>query len=444
MAANSSDPPLKIFAIEVVRRLTEAGFRAVFAGGCVRDMLLGSEPKDYDVATAATPEQVQALFERTLPMGVAFGVVCVLDRGEHPLSVEVATFRGETGYSDGRHPDAVRFTGEVEDVKRRDFTINGLLFDPLKNEVLDYVEGRRDLERKVLRAIGDPKRRFNEDHLRMLRAIRFATRLGFEIEGATFGAIKDCAEKITAISAERIRDELSAMLTGPHPRRAFELLKQSRLLKHILPEIDAMEGVEQPRQFHPEGDVWTHTLMLLEQLSNAPLPLALGALFHDVGKPPTFQRADRIRFNEHERVGAEMTQKIMSRLKFSNQEIEQAVSLVRQHMTFKDASKMRPATLKRFIRQPDFDQHMALHRIDCTASHGDLSAYEFCREQREKVDVQSLHPPPLLTGADLIAHGLTPGPRFKIILKELEDLQLEGAITDREGALRFVDEFLKR
>lgn len=436
--ATSDSTSLKTFSVGVARRLSDAGFRALFAGGCVRDTLLGTEPADYDVATSATPEQVLALFPRTVAVGVAFGVVKVLGEGQNPHEVEVATFRGETSYSDGRHPDHVCFTDEKEDVRRRDFSINGLLFDPLKNEVLDYVEGRRDLELKVIRAIGDPKRRFEEDHLRMLRAIRFAARLGFGIGGPTFGAIKAAASKITLISSERVRDELNAMLSGPNPRQAFELLKQSSLLKHVLPEIDALEGVQQPPQFHPEGDVWTHTLMLLGQLENAPLTVALGALFHDVGKPATFEFVDRIRFNEHERVGAGMTEKIMSRLKYSNEETERVVSLVRQHMVFKDAEKMREATLKRFLRQPHFDEHLELHRIDCLSSHGDLSLYEFCKNQKEQLTEEVLHPPPLITGFDLMALGLTPGPVFKKILKVVEDRQLEGALVDKDAALEFV------
>lgn len=437
--SNSSEP-LRNFAVSVIEKLAAAGFRAVFAGGCVRDMLLGTQPKDFDVATSAPPQAVMDLFPRNVPVGVAFGVVRVMGEGDNPLQIEVATFRGETTYSDGRHPDHVTFTDEVEDVKRRDFTINGLLFDPLKNEVLDYVDGRRDLERKLVRAIGDPKRRFQEDHLRMLRAIRFATRLNFELDGATFGAIKDHAEKILAISSERIRDELNQMLAGPDPRRAFEFLKSSRLLKHILPEIDCMEGVQQPPQFHPEGDVWTHTLMLLGQLENAPLTLALGALFHDVGKPPTFQLSDRIRFNEHERVGADMTERIMQRLKYSNDEIERVTSLVRQHMVFKDTDKMRPAKLKRFLRQPHFDEHLALHKIDCLSSHKDLSAHDFCVAELARQPQEKLRPEPLVTGADLIALGLKPGPHFKTILTDIEDRQLEGTLTDKESALKFVRE----
>jgi poly(A) polymerase len=440
----SSAPPLRQFALQVVRRLADAGHRAVFAGGCVRDMLMGGVPKDYDVATSATPNQVMKLFPRHVAVGVAFGVVRVLGDDDPPLQIEVATFRGETTYSDGRHPDHVCFTDEIEDVKRRDFTINGMLYDPLKDEVLDHVGGRLDLERKVVRAIGDPKRRFAEDHLRMLRAVRFATRLGFEIEGATLGAIKDHAEKISAISAERIREDLNQMLCGPNPRRALELLKQTRLLRHILPEIDALSGVPQPPEFHPEGDVWTHTLLLLGQLHDAPLTLALGALFHDVGKPPTYVVSDRIRFNEHERVGAVMTEKILTRLKYSNEEIARVTGLVKQHMAFKDVERMRKSTLKRFLRQEHFNEHLALHRLDCMASHGNLKNYDFCREQLQREDPATLHPAPLITGADLIAQGLRPGPAFKEILKEVEDRQLEGALADKAAALAFVREWLKQ
>ncbi|HYF47900.1 MAG TPA: CCA tRNA nucleotidyltransferase [Planctomycetota bacterium] len=439
----STSASLLEFATSVVRKLVDARHRAVFAGGCVRDMLLGTEPKDYDVATSAKPEEVMKLFRRTIPVGVAFGVVRVLDKGEHPLAVEVATFRGESGYADGRHPTEVHFTNEIEDVKRRDFTVNGLLFDPLKDEVLDYVGGREDLSRKLLRAIGDPAQRFAEDHLRMLRAVRFAAQLGFEIEPATFAAVKANVANIHSISAERVRDELNRMLSGPNPRRAFELLKSSGLLREILPEVDAMAGVQQPPQFHPEGDVWTHTLMLLGQLSNAPLSVALGALFHDVGKPPTFTVTDRIRFNEHEKVGAELTQTIMRRLKYANEEIERVVALVKGHMMFKDTEHMRPSTLKKFLRQPHFEDHLALHKLDCMASHGSLDAYEFCRARLGQESEETLRPPPLITGQDLIALGLQPGPKFKQILQEVEDRQLEGALTDKEAALAFVREWLK-
>ena len=430
--------PLKQFATEVIRTLAERGHRAVFAGGCVRDMLRGKEPKDFDVATSALPREVMNIFPRTVPVGVAFGVVRVLGRGADPLCVEVATFRIDGAYSDERRPDSVQFTNEVEDVKRRDFTINGLLFDPLKDELLDYVGGREDLEKKVIRAIGDPQKRFAEDHLRLLRAIRFAARLDFDIDPNTFGAIKDCAPKIVSVSAERIREELNQMLSGPNPRHAFELLKKAGLLKHILPEIEALQGVQQPPQFHPEGDVWTHTLMLLEQLENAPLHVALGALFHDVGKPATFQLTDRIRFNEHEKVGATMTEEILERLKYPRETIDRVVALVHQHMTFKDTQNMRPSTLKRFLRQPHFEEHLALHKLDCMASHGDLSAHEFCSTELARETPETLRPTPLINGIDLIKLGMKPGPLFAAILKDVEDKQLEFTLTDSVAALEYV------
>ncbi len=432
------DSPLKKFATDVVCKLVERGHRAVFAGGCVRDMLRGYEPKDFDVATSALPGHVMSIFPRTIPVGVAFGVVRVLSRGADPLCIEVATFRIDGTYTDERHPDCVAFTNEVEDVKRRDFTINGLLFDPLKNELLDYVGGRADLEKKIIRSIGDPKKRFAEDHLRLLRAVRFAARLDFEIDGTTFGAIKDCAVHICSVSAERIRDELNQMLTGPNPRRAFELLKKSGLLQRILPEVDALAGVPQPAEFHPEGDVWEHTLLLLGQLENAPLSLALGALLHDVGKPRSFQNTDRIRFNDHEKVGAAMTEEILERLKYPREMIDRVVALVYQHMTFKDTQHMRPSTLKRFLRQPHFDDHLSLHNLDCLASHGDLSAYEFCVAELARETPATLRPVPLITGANLITLGLKPSPLFAAILKDVEDRQLENTLTDTESALKFV------
>lgn len=435
---------LRAFATEVVRRLAAAGFRAVFAGGCVRDMLLGVQPKDFDVATSATPQQTMALFPRNVPVGVAFGVVRVIGPGDNPPQVEVAAFRAETTYSDGRRPDQVSFTNEVEDVRRRDFTINGLLYDPLKDQLLDYVGGRADLEAGVIRAIGDPKQRFGEDHLRMLRAVRFASRLAFEIDAATFRAIQDSAARILAVSAERIRDELNLMLTGPAPRRALELLKQAALLQHLLPEVDALAGVPQPGEFHPEGDVWTHTLLMLGWLKNAPLTLALGVLLHDIGKPPTLARLDRIRFNEHDRVGAEMTARIMTRLRYSNEEVERVTSLVRGHMVFKGIQRMRPAKLKRFLREPHFDEHLELHRLDCLASHGKLANHEFCVAELKKQPPETLRPAPLITGHDLIALGLTPGPRFKRILADVEDRQLEGALKDKESAIKYVREKLAR
>jgi putative nucleotidyltransferase with HDIG domain len=429
---------LRELAVSVVRRLTAEGFRALFAGGCVRDQILGRVPKDYDVATSARTEDVQRIFPRTVPVGAAFGVVQVLEEGPAPLHVEVATFRRDGDYSDGRHPDAVEFAGEKEDVKRRDFTINGLLYDPLRDEVVDHVGGREDLARRVVRAIGDPRTRFREDRLRLLRAVRFAAGLGFEIDGLTFAALKRESAHVTEVSAERIRDELAKMLTGPDPRRAFELLHAARLLKEVLPEVAAMDGVPQPPEFHPEGDVWIHTRLMLGKLDHASLTLALGVLLHDVGKPPTLVRADRLRFNEHEEVGATMAETILRRLRFPNDVIESVVELIRRHMAFKDVRRMRPARLKRFLRMPQFDEHLELHRLDCLASHGDLTCHEFCRTQLAELGAEALRPPPLLTGEDLKALGLVPGPLFGQILTDVEDRQLEGTLADHTAALDYV------
>lgn len=430
------------FALGVVRRLAGHGHRAVFAGGCVRDRLMGREPKDYDVATSALPDEVLALFPGAVPVGAAFGVVRVLGpvsaAGAPPQQVEVATFRTEAAYSDGRHPDAVKFAGPEEDVRRRDFTVNGLLYDPLRDEVLDYVGGQADLQARVLRAIGAPAERFREDRLRLLRAVRFAAALDFEIEARTFEALRAEAPHATAVSAERIRDELARMLSGPNPRRAFELLKAAGLLAYVLPEVDALAGVEQPPEFHPEGDVWTHTLLLLGQLRDAPLPLALGALLHDIGKPATLTRTDRIRFNQHEEVGAGMAEALLRRLRFSNDVTTRVVELVRCHMSFKDARQMRPATLKRFLRLPHFDAHLELHRLDCLACHQNLDLHAFCLEQLGALGQEALRPAPLLNGADLKALGLSPGPLFGKILADVEERQLDGALTSREEALAHV------
>jgi poly(A) polymerase len=430
---------LQEFAATVVRRLREAGHRAFFAGGCVRDLLLGVRPKDFDVATSAAPEAVRGLFRRTVAIGAAFGVVRVLSTGRPPAQVEVATFRRESGYSDGRHPDRVEFADEVEDVRRRDFTINGLLYDPLERKVLDYVDGQADLERRVIRAIGDPRERFAEDRLRMLRAVRFSSTLDFAVEPATLAAVRAQAEAIGCVSAERIRDELEKMLTGPRPRQAVELLRSAGLLRRILPEVEALAGTAQPEEFHPEGDAWVHTLLMLGFLSHPSLTLALGALLHDIGKPRTFVRsADRIRFHEHEKVGAELACRVMLRLRFPKTVVEQVGELVRQHMVFKDVKRMRLATLKRFLRQPHFEEHLELHRLDCLASHGKLTAHAFCRARLAEFSRQELRPARLLTGEDLKALGLPPGPRFGEILREVEELQLEGRLPTRAAAMAYL------
>jgi len=442
---------LKDFAISIAKTLSQRGFQAYLVGGCVRDLLLGHEPKDYDVTTDATPRQVMEIFPETYSVGAQFGVVLVpapdrdhshqsTDAPTKSHAVEVATFRSDIGYSDGRHPDEVRFSKDPrKDVARRDFTINGLLLNPLSDEVLDYVGGRTDLASGVVRTIGDPEDRFAEDKLRMLRAIRFAARFEYTIEPATFTAIQKQANEIRVVSRERVRDELTRMLTEGHGRRAFFLLDESGLLSHVLPEISAMKDVAQPPEFHPEGDVFIHTLLLLDHLPNpCPLTLAWGALLHDVGKPATFRVADRIRFDGHVEVGVKMAEEICSRLRFSNDETEQILALVNNHMRFGHVPRMKESTLKKFLRMPRFDEHLALHRADCLASHRNLATYEFVRQKQEEIPPQAMRPSPLVTGDDLIAAGHVPGPKFREILNAVEDAQLEGRLPSRDAALEFI------
>ena len=424
-------------AAEICARLRGAGHRALFAGGCVRDHLLGVPPKDFDVATSARPGEVAALFERTVLVGAAFGVVLVLlPEGQ----VEVATFRSDGPYLDGRHPSSVSFTDEHADAQRRDFTVNALFLDPETGEVLDYVGGRDDLKRAVIRAVGEPAARFQEDHLRLLRAVRFAARLGFEIEPATFAAAQALASRCVDTSAERVRDELLKMLTEGRARRAFELLDDTGMLAHVLPEMMPMKGCEQPPEFHPEGDVFIHTLMLLEQLGPCTPTLALGALLHDVGKPPTQTFEDRIRFNLHEKVGARMAEKICHRLRLSNELTERTVWLVENHMRLAATPQMREAKRKRFVREPGFEELMALGKMDCLASHGDTEHIDWIAAYRAQLKPEEVRPAPLISGHDLIAAGYSPGPTFKEILTSVEDQQLEGALNSREAALAWVQE----
>jgi poly(A) polymerase len=451
---------LKEFAISVIRTLRERGHKAYLVGGCVRDLLLDREPADYDVTTDALPEEVMRIFPETYAVGAQFGVVLIPAPEKDVASnvstectdvtcyvstranvVEVATFRCDVGYSDGRHPDEVRFSKDPrEDVERRDFTINGLLLDPLTNEVLDYVGGRKDLDAGIIRTIGDPERRFAEDKLRMLRAVRFAARFGYAIEPATFQAIRKLAAQIKQVSRERVRDELSRMLTEGHARQAFLLLDETGLLHEVLPEIEAMKGVEQPPQFHPEGDVFVHTLLLLDKLPHpCPVTLAWGALLHDVGKPPTFRIApDRIRFDGHVDVGVKMAEEICERLRFSNDDTDQILALVDNHMRFAHVQQMKESTFKRFVRMPRFDEHLELHRMDCLSSHGDLTSYNFTREKMNAMPPAAMRPAPLITGDDLISSGYAPGPQFKEILSAVEDGQLEGRLRNRDEALTFV------
>jgi poly(A) polymerase len=454
----------KQFATSIVATLRDRGHQAYLCGGCVRDLLLGREPADYDVTTDATPEQVMRIFPETYAVGAQFGVVLVPIPRENnsrkegnsaaqntgdtaaPTSpkanvVEVATFRSDVGYSDGRHPDEVRYSKDPrEDVARRDFTINGLLMDPISGEVLDFVGGRKDLDAHLIRTIGDPALRFAEDKLRMLRAVRFAGRFGYRIDPPTFAAMHEMSSRIHQVSRERVRDELTKMLTEGHARQAFLLLDESGLLREVLPEISDMKGVEQPPQFHPEGDVFVHTLLLLEHLPHpCPPTLAWGALLHDVGKPPTFRVApDRIRFDGHVEVGVRMAEEICRRLRFSTDDTEQIVALVNQHMRFGQIKLMKESTLKKFLRMPKFEEHLDLHRMDCEASHGDLSSYGFAKEQLTVIPPEKMRPAPLVTGDDLIAVGYTPGPRFKEILSAVEDGQLEGRLQSKEEAMQLV------
>jgi poly(A) polymerase len=437
-------------AVEIVRGLRGRGHQAYLVGGCVRDIILGREPADFDVATDATPEQVMQIFPQTYAVGAQFGVVLVpvdsvvsgnWEPGTGNSVVEVATFRSDLGSSDGRHPDQVRYSKDArEDVTRRDFTINGLLFDPEKNEVLDYVGGRADIEAGIIRAIGEPGRRFAEDKLRMLRAVRFAARFDYAIEPKTFAAIPGLAPQIHQVSQERMRDELTKMLTEGRASQAFQLLDATGLLHQVLPQVEKMKGVEQPPQFHPEGDVWVHTLLLLEGLpAGCSRTLAWGALLHDVGKPPTFRVApDRIRFDGHVEVGTKMAEEICRGLRFSGDDSEQIAALVANHLRFADARQMKESTFKRFVRLPRFEEHLELHRLDCLGSHKDLSLYEFVKQKLAALPAEAIRPAPLVTGDDLIAAGYAPGPRFKEMLAAVEDAQLEGRLEDKAEALEFV------
>jgi len=428
----------EVAARAIVEKLRAKGFEALYAGGCVRDRLLGTEPHDYDVATSARPEQVEALFPRTVPVGAQFGVILVL---EGDAEIQVATFRGDGAYHDGRHPESVHYTDAKGDALRRDFTINGLFYDPVKNEVLDFVQGRNDLEKHLIRAIGNPAERFSEDKLRLLRAIRFATTLGFTIDPETWVAVLKWAPEIHAVSAERIREEFCKILLSPNRLHGFDLLDQSGLLRMILPEMEQLKGCDQPADFHPEGDVFVHTRLMLSLLpEKVSLPLVLSVLFHDLGKPATriVDETGRIRFNGHEGVSSEMSLRIMQRLRFSNEVIDAVLPAVRLHMSFKDVPNMRIATLKRMMARPTFDDELELHRVDCLGSHGMLDNHALLIAKREEFSQEPLIPSPLLTGDDLITLGWKPGPKFAEILQSVQTLQLEGKLTSRDEALGWV------
>lgn len=425
----------------IIRRLKQAGFESYFVGGCVRDFVRGVIPGDYDIVTSALPDQVEVLFEHTVAVGAKFGVMVVIQDGH---SYEVATFRSDDAYEDGRRPTRVHFSSAREDVLRRDFTINGLLMDPETNQIIDYIGGLADIDRKVIRTIGDPGVRFNEDYLRMLRAIRFTANLGFAIDPATRNAIQVHALNIKGISAERIAEELNKMLTrgGAHP--GFELMVETGILQQILPEVDRMRGVGQPPRFHPEGDVWQHTMIMLDLLtgetsSSIDPSLAWGALLHDVGKPVSRTEDEAgVHFYGHVQLGETIAEDILQRLRFSRAQRETVISLIHHHMVFMNVQKMRPARLKRFLRMPNFHLHLQLHRLDCLASHGMLDHYDFCRRQLQNLERKELHPPRLLTGDDLLTMGFAPGKLIGEILRALEEEQLENRVHSQEEALAFV------
>ena len=426
-------------SLHVIQRLQSNGYKAYWVGGCVRDELLGRPIKDRDVATDARPDQVVRLFKGARRVGQRFGVVQV--RGDDGFT-EVATFRREGPYSDGRRPDKVSYTTDPEqDAVRRDFTVNAMFYDPVSKQRLDFTGGAADLESRLIRAVGLAEERFREDHLRMLRAVRLAAGLGFEIEAGTMAAIRDNAAAIRAMAAERVRDELGRILTEGSARRGFELLHQSGLLRHLLPEVEALRGVEQPPQYHPEGDVWTHTMLMLEGLRQPSLALAWGVLLHDVGKPETFTRADRIRFHGHVGRGVELAEDICRRLRFSNAMGQHVLALVANHMKFAHVQDMRRSRLRRFVEQPDFKDHLELHRLDCLSSHGLLDNHDFAARHYQQVQAEEPFVP-LLTGRDLIAAGYEPGPGFGEVLAEVRELQHEGVLTDREQALAFAGERL--
>jgi len=418
---------------QILTTLHAAGHQAYLVGGCVRDMLLGRQPKDWDVATDAQPDQLTKLFVDAELIGAHFGVILW-------RRVEIATFRSDGAYSDGRRPESVTFeTDPAKDAARRDFTINGLFYDTRTSQVIDHVNGRQDLANKIIRAIGDPSARFAEDHLRLLRAVRFAARFGFEIEPATRGAIRSHSAGILNVAAERTRDELTRILTEPHPRRGFELLDELDLLEKILPEVKTMQGVEQPPDYHPEGDVWTHTMIMLDGLNQPTETLAWGVLLHDIAKPVTYERTDRIRFNGHAEIGAHMATGILGRLRYPTAVIERIHQLVLQHLKFIEIRRMRESTRRRFLRQELFPELLELHRLDSVSSNRYMEYYDFCKAELANLPAESLRPPRLLTGSDLMKMGIPEGPQIGRILHEIEDAQLEGAITTEAQARELVE-----
>lgn len=433
-------------AVSIIKRLREKGYQAHLAGGCVRDYLLGKSPQDYDIATDARPEAVQEIFSRTMAIGTQFGVILVMLDGD---SFEVATFRHDGPYLDGRRPSHVRFATMQEDIRRRDFTINGMMYDPIADELIDLVGGREDLDRRLVRAIGDPEDRLREDRLRMIRAVRFAAGLGFTIEEKTFRAIRRQAPAITQISWERIGEEITRILTEGGARRGFELLDEAQLLRVVFPEIEAMKGVEQSPDYHPEGDVFVHTLLMLEQISNLKSQisesLAYGCLLHDIAKPVCVKKEGaRVTFYGHSEKGAEMAVEILKRLKRSRALWERVAYLVKNHLRHTQAPKMRLSTLKRFLGEEGIEELLEIARIDALCANGDLQYYHFCKQKLAELKQEEIHPEPLLRGRDLIVMGFAPGPLFHKILKEVEEVQLEGAISSKEQAADWVSKQYKK
>ncbi|MBB5353770.1 poly(A) polymerase [Haloferula luteola] len=426
-------------ALKLARKLSQAGHLALFAGGCVRDRLLGVEPKDYDIATSATPQEVLRLFPGSNEVGAHFGVVIVRHHGH---ATEIATFRTDGSYKDGRRPESVEFSTPEEDAARRDFTINALFENPETGEIIDHVGGLADLQTRTLRTVGNPEDRFQEDALRLLRAVRFATRLGFTLEPATWAAIQQFAPSLQRISVERIRDEFSRILTGPHRALGIELLTRSGLIDIFLPELRDLIGCDQPPQWHPEGDVYTHTRIMLDMLDDeAPLALVLAVLLHDIAKPPTrtVDPDGRIRFNGHDALGATMAENILRRLKYPNSLIDDVAFMVSRHMQFMHVQDMRTAKLKRFMATPTFIQELELHRVDCASSNGFTDNYDFLVSKRGEFDNSPTLPTPLLNGRDLIARGLSPSPTFREILDDALTEQLEGRFPSRDSALAWLD-----
>ncbi len=430
---------LKSTAQSIAKVLIDAGYTTYFAGGCVRDRLRDQQPKDYDIATSATPEQVKTLFPKADSIGAHFGVMLVKRNGHH---FEIATFRNDGSYEDHRRPSSVTYSTPKEDAMRRDFTVNGLFEHPISSEIIDYIEGQSDLTNRSLRAIGDPNERFAEDALRLMRAIRFACVLDFKIEPKTCAAIRSNATKLQHISIERTRDEFNKILLSPHRARGLQLLVDTDLIKVFLPEVLDLIGCEQPPQWHPEGDVYEHTKIMLGMLKqDASLPLVLSVLFHDIGKPATYtycEKEDRIRFNGHDAVGAEMARSILTRMRYPNQTIEAVEAMVANHMNFMHVRQMRTAKVKRFLARPHIEDEMELHRVDCASSNGITENYDFLQEKAAKFQHEPIIPPPLIKGADLIQLGYAPGPEFKQILTAVQTEQLEGRLVDSQQALHWV------